>query len=74
MQSNTLEFSVRHLTPRELAERLRCSIRTIERWRRCGKGPAYLKAGGRVLYRLVDVETWERENRSMIGGGRVAIA
>lgn len=34
----------------------------IHRWRKQGKGPAYLKLEGRILYRISDVEEWERIN------------
>jgi hypothetical protein len=46
-----------------LARRWHMSPRTLERWRWTGDGPAYLKIGGRVVYRLEDVETFERERR-----------
>lgn len=52
-----------HLTERELATRCKLSIRTLQRWRYIGKGPTYLKLGGRVVYRLADVEEWERNHR-----------
>ena len=51
--------SVRHLTQAELARRWRKSKRTLERWRLRGVGPAHLQIGG-VLYRLVDIEEFER--------------
>jgi hypothetical protein len=50
---------VRHLTQAELALRWRKSERTLERWRLRGVGPAHLQIGG-VLYRLVDIEEFER--------------
>jgi Helix-turn-helix domain len=50
---------VRHLTQAELARRWRKSERTLERWRLRGVGPAHLQIGG-VLYRLVDIEEFER--------------
>jgi hypothetical protein len=40
------------------------SHRTLERWRWEGKGPRYLKVGGRVLYRLADIEAFERQGLS----------
>jgi predicted site-specific integrase-resolvase len=46
-----------------LARRWNISPRTLERWRWTGEGPAFLKIGGRVVYRLEDVETFERERR-----------
>ena len=37
------------------------SERTLERWRWLGQGPRFLKIGGRVLYRLEDIEAFEAE-------------
>jgi len=53
----------KHLSEAELAERWGISPRTIQRWRRTGQGPPYLKLGGRVVYALADVEDWERAHR-----------
>jgi Helix-turn-helix domain len=50
-----------HLNQRELARRLKLSPRTLEGWRWRGAGPRFVKAGGRVLYRLEDVEAFEAE-------------
>jgi hypothetical protein len=50
-----------HLSQRDLARRLRISPRTLEGWRWRGEGPRFVKAGGRVLYRLEDVEAFEAE-------------
>ena len=46
---------------RDLARRWSLSERTLERWRWLGEGPRFLKLGGRVLYRLEDVEAFEAE-------------
>ena len=43
----------------ELAFRWRISPRTLERWRWSKTGPVYLKIGGRVIYRLEDIEAFE---------------
>lgn len=51
----------RHLNQRELAERWNISARTLERWRWLGKGPRYLKIGGRCVYALADVVAFEAE-------------
>lgn len=51
-----------HLHQVELARRWKLSPRTLERWRWEGVGPQYLKVGGRVLYRLNDVEAFEVAN------------
>ena len=49
----------RHLNQRELAKRWGISPRSLERWRSIGFGPAFLKLGGRAVYRLADVEAFE---------------
>ena len=53
----------RHVREHELSDRLGLSVRTLQRWRWQGKGPAFLKLGGRVVYRIADVEVWEERNR-----------
>ena len=44
------------LSPRQLAARWGLSEKTLERWRMLGTGPVFLKLGGRVLYRIDEVE------------------
>jgi len=50
------------LTPAQLAARWggAVSVRTLANWRSVGKGPRYVKIGGRVRYRLSDVEAYEK--------------
>ena len=52
-------MSVVFLDQSELAARWRVSPRTLERWRRTGKGPAYVQVGVRILYRIADIERFE---------------
>jgi hypothetical protein len=52
-------MTIRHLNQRDLAKRWNLSARTLERWRWQRKGPPFLKVGGRVVYRLEDVEGYE---------------
>jgi hypothetical protein len=52
-------MTIRHLNQNELAKRWSLSARTLERWRWQRKGPPFLKVGGRVVYRLEDVEGYE---------------
>ncbi|GLS88932.1 hypothetical protein GCM10010873_39060 [Cypionkella aquatica] len=47
------------LNQTELAARWKISPRTLERWRWIGDGPRFLKIGGRVIYRIEDVEAFE---------------
>src|SRR5687767_12358626 len=58
---------VKHLNQIELARRWTLSARTLERWRCAGEGPRYLKIGGRVVYRLEDIEAFEAAQAR--GGG-----
>ena len=43
------------LTQKELARRWTVSHRTLESWRWTGQGPAFMKIGGRIIYRFDDV-------------------
>ena len=56
---------VRHLTQLDLARRWRISPRTLERWRSLRQGPAYLRLGAVVVYRLEDVEAFEATQRQV---------
>ena len=64
---------IRHLTQIELSERWTVSPRTLERWRWLGQGPRFLKIGGRVVYRIEDIEAYEAERSrqsTMMAGAR----
>lgn len=41
---------------RAAAELLSVSVRTLQNWRQIGKGPAYIKVGRSVRYRVADLE------------------
>jgi hypothetical protein len=56
-----------HYTQLELADRWRLSGRTLEKWRQTGRGPRWLRVGGRVLYPADEVERFEAAN---LRGGR----
>ncbi|HEY8566538.1 MAG TPA: helix-turn-helix domain-containing protein [Beijerinckiaceae bacterium] len=45
-------------TTNQVAGLLQVSPRTLERWRYEGTGPAYVKAGRRVLYCRTALEDW----------------
>jgi predicted DNA-binding transcriptional regulator AlpA len=52
------------LKQEEVAERFRdVNVRTLERWRSIGFGPAFVKLGRRVFYRASDVEAWIAQQR-----------
>ena len=63
------ERPVRHLNQVELSRRWTISPRTLERWRWCGEGPQYLKIGGRVAYRIEDIEAFERDRLKQAASG-----
>jgi hypothetical protein len=50
---------MQNLDQKELAKRWLISPRTLEQWRWQGRGPRYLKIGGRVIYPLSEVEVFE---------------
>jgi hypothetical protein len=54
-------MSIKHLNQIDLARRWSISPRTLERWRWLGQGPRYIKIGGRVVYRVEDVEAFEAQ-------------
>jgi excisionase family DNA binding protein len=51
------------LTTKEAAEELRLKPHTLENMRSDGKGPIFMKLGGRVFYHRADLKTWLRESR-----------
>ena len=57
---------------KELAVRWDVSERTLEGWRWRGVGPAFLKLGGRVVYRLEDVLAYEAEHLHLNTAGPVS--
>lgn len=42
----------------EAASYVRLGKTTLERFRISGDGPAYIKLGGAVRYRKIDLDTW----------------
>jgi hypothetical protein len=45
----------------ELAERWKRPLSTLRYWRHIGYGPKSFKIGGRVVYKVEDVERWIEE-------------
>ena len=54
------------IKPKQAANILMCSERTLETWRREEKGPSYYKIEGKVLYGLDDLQNF-------IEGSRVSV-
>jgi hypothetical protein len=63
-------MDIRHLNQIQLSRRWTISPRTLERWRWLQQGPQYMKIGGRVVYRLDDVESFEMAQTKNDRGGR----
>lgn len=51
------------LRERELADRWAKSTRTLQRWRAEQSGPAFLRIGRSIRYRLCDIEAFEESSR-----------
>jgi len=49
---------VRLLEPEAAAQLLGLARRSLANWRSQGRGPRYIKTGGRVRYRTADLERW----------------
>ena len=58
MSANLADFPPRYLRTPEAARFVGLSIRTLEKHRIYGTGPRYSKLGGRVVYRLEDLQVW----------------
>ena len=56
----------RCISQNELAKRWQISEATLERWYSQRKGPQFLRLGGQVRYRLVDVESYELEKMEVV--------
>jgi excisionase family DNA binding protein len=53
------------LTQKQLADELQVSLRTLERWRQEGSGPAFIRVGRSPRYRRSDIDAWlERQRRT----------
>jgi hypothetical protein len=67
-------MDTRHLNQEQLSRRWSISPRTLERWRWLKMGPPYLKIGGRVVYRVQDVERYETSRAHNAASSRVGSA
>ena len=50
------------LTDVQLAERWKLHRKSLIRWRGKGQGPPFIKIGGKVRYKMADVEHYEKAN------------
>ncbi len=58
-----------YLTPKDLVERWQSAVtvKTLANWRCLGMGPSFTKVGGRIVYSLSDVLSWEASRRQQAG-------
>jgi len=47
----------------EASEHLRLAPGTLRQWRYRGRGPAFVRVGGKVRYRRGDLDAWVERNR-----------
>ena len=53
----------RLLTPEDLYAMTQISPKTLSNWRYIGRGPAFVKDGGCIRYRMSDVAEWLNAKR-----------
>lgn len=67
MENMGLQVSTNHplalIRQRDLAMRWQKSVRTLQRWRTDGYGPACLQIGGTIMYRWGDILAFEQRQR-----------
>ncbi len=69
--SVSLEERATTIAPLEAAKRLGLQESTLANLRWSGKGPRFVKVGGRVRYRLSDLATWlDEQTRSSTSDAR----
>ena len=67
-QDSTDRFDMRDpldlVLERDLARRWKRSLRTLQRWRAEGYGPAHIQIGVSIYYRIGDILAFEDLNRT----------
>jgi excisionase family DNA binding protein len=53
------------MTPEEVAKRFKVPLATVYAWRYKRIGPAAVKVGRHLRYRVEAVEAWEREQETL---------
>lgn len=64
MTADDTTARVRELSTQEVVERYngRISKRTLDNWRSQGKGPKYVRRGGKIFYPIDLLEEWDRNS------------
>ena len=63
----------RCISQNELAKRWQVSESTLERWRAERIGPSFLKLGGQVRYRLMDIMAFEDQTLQVMAHQKAAL-
>lgn len=50
------------LTEREAATEFNIAVKTFQNWRYTNRGPAYQRAGRKILYQRSDIARWIHQN------------
>lgn len=58
------------LSSKELAKRWRLAHQTLANWRHAGKGPPFIRVGGRVLYPIEGIHSFEKISQSWLSTER----
>ena len=68
----TKAMTTEYITPYQLCKRWANAItpKTLANWRVRGRGPAYVRFVGRVLYPMGNVLEWEKANAMPLRGQR----
>lgn len=55
-----------YMTPEDLVKKFKnaFTLRTLKKWRKLRKGPAFVRICGRIRYRVDDVRAWEDSLRN----------
>ena len=63
MKKKSILKTPTRVTESELAEYWQVKENTLRKWRSDGRGPAYLKIKGRVIYRKKDIQQFENTRK-----------
>jgi hypothetical protein len=62
-----LQIDAEVLTQTQAAHYLNRGLRTLALWRGRGYGPAFVRIGGAIMYRVADLQTFIERNRVVPG-------
>lgn len=69
--TDSVEARTLTLSPKEVAECLGIGVATLANWRWAGRGPRYVKVGGRIRYRVSDIMAYlDAQTRNSTSDGR----